>query len=237
MTFIRYVALYCSCQHFTKSVRFLTQVRFLGSQLRVVLKSLLSGTSLCFIEHLLRSLFQNKRTHTAMMIPLHMSREWALYGQVGGKRSWCKCEVVPVISNRGSQWGSATDSYESGSAASNGAVLLFGNAYYKCHLSALPGTPPSLRHVNRDCSVPCFHATTVLPPAVLGERRDSVISTCASSGPTWRISTGWLMLGLFNIQNSPSANSLFLHALLIFRHILRLSPAAPGLDAWRFLPS
>lgn len=32
------------------------------------------------------------------------------------------------------------------------------------------------------------------------ERRDSVISTCASSGPTWRISTGWLMLGLFNIS-------------------------------------
>lgn len=143
-----YVALYCSCQHFTKSVRFLTQVGFLGNQLHVVLKSLLSGTSLCFIEHLLRSLFQNNELTARWWSRFHMSREWALYGQVGGKRSWCKCEVVPVISNRGSQWGSATDSYESGSAASNGAVLLFGNAYYKCHLSALPGT----------------HATTVLPP-------------------------------------------------------------------------
>lgn len=129
-----------------------------------------------------------------------MSREWALYGQVGGKRSWCKCKVVPVISNRGSQWGSATDSYESGSAASNGVVLLFGNAYYKCHLSALPGTLPSLRHVNRDCSVPCFMPQPCFLPTVLGERRDSVISTCASSGSTWRISTGWLMLGLFNIS-------------------------------------
>ncbi len=123
-------------------------------------KTLLSGTSLCFIEHLLRSLFQNNKLTVWWWSRFHMSREWALYGQVGGKLSWCKCEVVPVISNRGSQWGSATDSYESGSAASNGAVLLFGNAYYKCHLSALPGTLPSLWHVNRAM----LHATTALPP-------------------------------------------------------------------------
>lgn len=37
-------------------------------------------------------------------------------------------------------------------------------------------------------------------PTVLGEKRDSVISTCTSSGPTWRIGTGWLMLALFNIS-------------------------------------
>lgn len=79
-------------------------------------------------------------------------------------------------------------------------MLLFGNAYYKCHLSALPGTLPSLRHVNRDCSVSCFTPQPCFLPTLLGERRDSVISTCASSGPTRRISTGWLMLGLFNIS-------------------------------------
>lgn len=61
-----------------------------------------------------------------------------------------------------------TDSYESEPAASNGAVLLFTNAYYKCHLSARPGSLPSLQHADRETqrAVLC-HA---LPPEWFLER-------------------------------------------------------------------
>lgn len=91
-------------------------------------------------------LVSKQQTHSEMMMMMlpdpHVTGMSAVWSG--------RCEVVPVISNRGSQWGSMTDSYESEPAASNGAVLLFRNAYYKCHLSARPGSLPSLQHADRE---------------------------------------------------------------------------------------
>lgn len=185
---------------------------FLATQVHTVLKSLLSSPLLASLD----ICWAKQRTHSEMMMlpDPHVTGMSAVWSG--------RCEVVPVISNRGSQWGSMTDSYESESAASTCAVLLFRNAYYKCHLSALPGSLPSLQHAGRDaacCFVPCYTPQPCFLPTVLGERRDSVISTCTSSGPIWRISTGCLMLGLFNISEFQLLQTLFYFTL-------RLSPDA-----------
>jgi len=119
-----------------------------------------------------------------------MSQEWALYGQVGVRL--CRSLATGGVSE--GAWLThvkanlllvmvlccCLEMLTTNVTSAHGLAL--------CPLSS---TPTERRSV-------LFCAMRFLP-MVLGEKRDSVISTC-TSGPTWRISTGWLMLGLFNIS-------------------------------------
>lgn len=154
----------------------------------VVLKSQSSSSSLGFIGYLLRSLFQNNKLTARWWwwcSRIHMSREWALYGQVGVRL--CRSLATGGVSE--GAWLThlkASPLLVMVLCCCLGMLTTNVTSAHGLALCPLSSTPTERRSV-------LFCAMRFLP-MVLGEKRDSVISTCTSSGTTWRIGTGWLML-------------------------------------------